>query len=122
MTPIALHRPCRHPGCPSYAMHNSSMCPAHTRAKQRERDTAHERGYSYKWHQFRTQYLKENPLCLECLKAGLSTPATEVDHITPHNGNERLMWGEENLQPLCKRHHSQKTARYDGGFGRRKKK
>lgn len=119
--PMMPHRPCRHPGCPEFAIHNSPLCPAHTRQRDRQRDTAHERGYSYKWHQFRTQYLKEHPLCKQCLIEGISTPATEVDHIVPHNGNERLMWDESNLQPLCKRCHSKKTARENGGFGHRRK-
>ena len=48
---------------------------------------------------------------------GRAVPATDVDHIRPHKGNEDLMWDEENLQALCHACHSRKTAAEDGGFG-----
>ena len=51
------------------------------------------------------------------MKKGLLVPATDVDHIIPHKGNEDLMWDEENLQALCHACHSRKTAAEDGGFG-----
>ena len=53
--------------------------------------------------------LAEQPLCVQCKLEGLTVPADEVDHIIPlsmggtHDPN--------NLQPLCKTHHSQKTNR-----------
>ncbi len=45
------------------------------------------------------------------------TAATDVDHIQPHRGDMTLFWDSSNWQPLCHRHHAQKTAREDGGFG-----
>ncbi len=40
-------------------------------------------------------------------------PATEIDHVIPHKGDWFLFCGGidfENLQGLCHRHHSEKTA------------
>jgi predicted kinase len=53
--------------------------------------------------------LANHPLCVMCLAEGRVTAAAEVDHIIPlRDGGEHA---EENLQPLCKPHHSRKTAR-----------
>lgn len=51
------------------------------------------------------------------MQAGKVTAATEVDHIVPHRGDERLFRDEKNLQSLCRPCHSRKTAVEDGGFG-----
>jgi 5-methylcytosine-specific restriction protein A len=52
-----------------------------------------------------------------CATAGRLTTATEVDHVTPHRGDAALFWLQSNWQPLCHRHHSEKTAREDGRWG-----
>ena len=39
--------------------------------------------------------------------------ATVVDHITPHRGDKKLFWDEDNWQPLCKRCHDKKTMTED---------
>ena len=31
--------------------------------------------------------IKRQPLCVECLKLGIVTPATVADHVTPHRGD-----------------------------------
>jgi len=74
-----------------------------------------QRGYGYKWQQAREGWLRKHPLCIMCDKA---TIATEVDHKMPHKGDMALFWDSGNWQSLCKSHHSEKTAREDGGFGR----
>ena len=43
-------------------------------------------------------------------KKGGLVSAIEVDHILPLEDGG-AMYDEENLQPLCKPHHSRKTAR-----------
>ncbi|WP_390622926.1 HNH endonuclease [Ralstonia syzygii] len=43
-------------------------------------------------------------------------PATVVDHIVPHKGDQHLFWRRSNWQALCKACHDRKTAREDGGF------
>lgn len=82
------------------------------------RGTAHQRGYNSRWRKRREGYLKENPLCVVCLKEYRPVPANIVDHVIPHKGNQTLFWDETNWQSLCKTHHDIKTAKEDGGFGR----
>ncbi|WP_278244315.1 HNH endonuclease [Caldisalinibacter kiritimatiensis] len=65
--------------------------------------------------------LVKQPLCVECEKNGELTPATVVDHIVPHHGDEALFWNEDNLQSLCKLCHDRKTAKEDGRWGRKNK-
>lgn len=62
----------------------------------------------------RVQQLRREPLCRECRKQSLLVEATEVDHIDGDNAND----DEANLQSLCKRCHSRKTAAEQGAFGR----
>jgi 5-methylcytosine-specific restriction enzyme A len=103
-------RPARHrPSHPATARHEPAQA-------QRKGSTA--RGYGYKWQQARAGYLAKHPLCVECEKEGRVVAATDVDHIIPHKGDMVLFWDSDNWQPLCKSHHSEKTAREDGGFGR----
>ena len=58
----------------------------------------------------RPSFLRDNPLCVVCERNGLCEPATEVDHINPiSQGGAWDDWS--NLQALCKRCHSRKTAK-----------
>ena len=70
--------------------------------------TAWERGYDDRWSALRRKFLMAYPLCQH---PNCRQLATEVDHKTPIRADpsRRLDWG--NLQSLCKRHHSAKTAR-----------
>ena len=95
----------------------SPIAPRHVPAEQ-VRKTAAQRGYGSRWQKARATFLDRNPLCRECDKAGRVVVATVVDHITPHKGDQALFWDTDNWQPMCKRHHDEKTAREDGGFGR----
>ena len=61
---------------------------------------------SVRWRRLRKMQLKKEPLCAFCLKAGKTTVADVVDHIEPHEGEERLMWDTNNLQSLCATCHS----------------
>lgn len=76
-----------------------------------DKQTSGQRGYNYRWQQARAQYLRAHPLCCYCEREGLVTPATVVDHIIPHRGDERLFWDESNWAPLCARCHSSTKAR-----------
>jgi len=60
------------------------------------------RGYGYRWQQARVLFLKAHPLCCYCKREDRLTAASIVDHITPHQGDERLFWDSRNWQPLCK--------------------
>lgn len=112
-------RPCRHPGCT--ALTKEAYCDLHKRSYDRQRGTAAQRGYSHKWALYRKRFLSRSPLCVICEREGKITPATVVDHIKPHKGDQALFWDTSNHQSLCKRHHDIKTAKEDGGFGRRNK-
>lgn len=72
--------------------------------------------YTYRWAQTAKGFLSANPLCVHCLAKGMTTSATEVDHIQPHKGDRTLFWTRTNWQALCKPCHSRKTATEDSGF------
>lgn len=57
------------------------------------------------WKELRLDHLAKEPLCVFCQREGKLTPATVVDHITPHKGNLDLFFNDNNLQSLCKLHH-----------------
>ncbi len=60
-----------------------------------------------KWIKLRDRKLQEQPICEECKKR----LSVEVDHITPHRGDEKLFFDYSNLQTLCKSCHSKKTSK-----------
>ena len=76
--------------------------------------TTTERGYGWHWQQLRLVVLRDEPLCRFCHERGLTVAAQEVDHIDgdSHN-NER-----DNLRPLCRLCHLQRTAK-DQAFRRK---
>lgn len=115
--PQKAKRPCLSSGCRDFAS-NKGYCDKHqSRVKQRDRDrgTAHQRGYDAEWKKHRDQFLLEHPLCVECRRKGYVMPATVVDHIVPHKGDKELFWDKKNWQPLCETHHNIKTASEDRG-------
>lgn len=93
-----------------------------TLAKKRKREVERKRyldGKSnlYKtqrWQRLRKMVIAEQPICIV---EGCSRLTTDVDHVLPHRGKEELFFAYDNLQGMCKKHHSRKTATYDGGFG-----
>ncbi len=109
--PFKPLRPCR----TCNKLTNGAYCELH-KPKEKPRLSAQERGYTSKWSKASKSYLSTHPWCVECEKKGIHEPATETDHIIPHKGNMKLFWDSSNWQGLCKSHHSQKTAREDGGF------
>lgn len=121
--PMAPKRPCNHPGCG--ALTSESYCDRHKaerrQAYDRERGSAHERGYTRRWAKASKAFLAKHPLCVgeECKALPLPRPATVTDHIVPHRGDMTLFWSRANWQPLCKRCHDIKTAREDGRWGQR---
>lgn len=56
-----------------------------------------------RWKKLRLEHLTKEPWCCYCDRK--LTPATVVDHIEPHKGDEALFWSPDNLQSLCKTHH-----------------
>lgn len=115
--PNAAPRPCTAPGCGQLT--NSGRCPTHTQQRDAARANSTQRGYGARWQRVRMVWLQANPFCVDPYGLhGPLVPGSQVDHITPHRGDERLMWDEMNWQTLCASCHSKKTATEDGGFGR----
>jgi 5-methylcytosine-specific restriction enzyme A len=64
-----------------------------------------------RWARLRIRILQQQPFCRMCLEQRIRSLSQEIDHILPHRGNPELFWNECNLQGLCKRCHTAKTAR-----------
>ena len=64
-----------------------------------------------RWQRLRRDFLARHPLCADCAELGVAEPAVEVDHIERHKGKLSVFLNPRNLQGLCKRCHSRKTAR-----------
>lgn len=64
---------------------------------------------SENWIKARAYKLMQNPLCEDCLKKEVLTPATEVDHKVDLVDAPYLCLVLENLRALCKSCHSKKT-------------
>ncbi len=109
--PMKPKKPCKHPGCPMLT--DDKYCEFHIRLYKNERASAKERGYDSRWRAARSRFLKANPLCVRCKDNGTITPATVVDHIKPHRGDNILFWNEINWQSLCKKCHDKKTMTED---------
>ena len=75
-----------------------------------------EAGYGGPWAKASKAYREQHPLCVHCSIMGHTAAAQCVDHITPHNGNQVLMWDVDNWQALCHWHHNQKTWRERMGY------
>ncbi len=73
------------------------------------------RGYGGEWRRVRAWKLAHSPLCEDCNERGLTTAATEVDHV--HRLEDGGTHSDENLRSLCKSCHSRKTVAVDGGLG-----
>ena len=114
--PYKPKKPCAYPGCPLLIPAGETYCNRHKSERQhkyRIDKPSSWKVYGRLWNRLRKIKLYRNPYCEICGKV-----ATEVDHIVPirKGGLNEL----DNLQSLCKSCHSRKTAKYDGGFGKRK--
>lgn len=116
-------RYCSTPQCGNLIPIGTSFCqeckPADNRSSERKHhnDRTNATYGSTRWRKLRLIVLNHTPLCAECAANGHVSMATEVDHIKPHCGDEKLMWDVDNLQGLCHECHSRKTVKEDGGFG-----
>lgn len=66
-----------------------------------KRPSARQRGYTKEWERAAADYLAVYPSCRRC-----GAPATVVDHIKPHKGDQTLFWDRTNWQGLCAHHHN----------------
>lgn len=112
--PHAPGKACSTVGCAGVAAHGYRLCKVCAGERARERratQAAASRLYnSPLWQRARKVVLLEEPMCRACNRR----PSREVDHI---NGDWRDT-RRANLQGLCKRCHSRKTALEQGSFGR----
>lgn len=107
--PSKPKRSCSVAGCPRLVV--QGRCPQHALPRPVDtRPSSTQRGYGSHWRQTRGRYLTAFPFCAVC-----GTIATDVDHKLSRAKGGTDAW--ENLQSLCRVHHSQKTAREDGGLG-----
>jgi 5-methylcytosine-specific restriction enzyme A len=100
-----VHRP---PGTPSAAAVKAEL--------NRQRPSASARGYGPRWRRARLAFLARHPLCASCRAEARVVPATVVDHVVPHRGDQKRFWDEANWAALCKPCHDVKTAR-EGRWG-----
>lgn len=112
--PLRSLRPCKRTGCTQLTRDASGYCEAHTHTVnnyEKFRGSARQRGYDSTWEKLRRMYLREHPLCEDCLEEGKIEPATEVHHKEKVKDRPelRLVWS--NLRALSKECHSKRTAR-----------
>jgi len=124
--PYKAAKVCRGVGCKKATTDKSGYCAdckkaVHGEYNRHKRDKAVKALYGAMWRKASAAFLAANPLCRICKEQGKVVLAKEVDHIIPHKGDYDLFWDESNWQTLCKMHHSQKTAKEDGGFKRRER-
>lgn len=102
---------CKSPGCNQLV--DTGYCEKHKQVKTDSQPSRNSTalGYNARWQRARLMYLREHPLCVECLKSNVVCAASVVDHIEPHKGDMELFWDEDNWQSLCKRHHDKKTGK-----------
>lgn len=87
--------------------------PRKPRAERKDTDMRKLRQKAYQnknWRKMRDTYLKEHPICEECLKKGKVTPAEDVHHKkSPFRGGEvnyNLLLDYHNLESVCKECHA----------------
>ena len=81
------------------------------RPKRHKRESACKRGYDRQWRNVRKAKLDQDPLCEDCLKNEISTPAKEVHHIRKIIHAPELRLEIDNLMSLCERCHDIRSAR-----------
>lgn len=100
---------CANPGCSHLT--TGTRCPAHQTIQNKAwKNEAKQKVYrSARWKGLRTAQLRRAPWCET---PGCTNLATDVDHILDfEDERDPLCWDWSNLASLCKRHHSEKTAR-----------
>lgn len=77
----------------------------------KKRACASERGYDAAWRKVRLHHLTDKPICEDCMRIFIFSPATEVHHIKKLADYPELRDDSSNLLSLCKRCHSVRTAK-----------
>lgn len=111
--PSAAKKPCAYGGCPNLVEGGNRYCDVH-RALADSMAPDHHREWQHlynsaRWRKIRARQLRREPWCAECMKRGVFTTATDVDHILPHRGDVMLFFRGP-FQSLCHSCHAKKTA------------
>lgn len=77
----------------------------------KQRGSAHQRGYDKTWQKFREMVLNERPLCVDCKALGSLVPALELHHLIRVREQPELRLEPTNVIGLCKACHSRRTAK-----------
>lgn len=98
-------KPCSEPGCPALTA-SGGYCAAHRNRRWRQhQDKTAARGYGAAHRRWGKAVLKRDPLCIDCLAEGRSTPVTDADHIDGDPFNRQL----DNGRGLCRKCHNRRT-------------
>ena len=62
--------------------------------------TRKQRGYDEPWYKLRNQFIKDNPLCADCLANNITTPAQHVHHLIKIKDAPQLRLDYDNLLSL----------------------
>lgn len=106
---------CPYPGCTDLT--DGGRCPEHRKEQKAEWQARRKPGswkpYSGRWRRLRLMVLARDPICMICRRE----QSTDADHVVARSkGGDNSL---DNLQGLCHRCHSRKTATEDGAFGNR---
>jgi len=86
-----------------------------TEVYDRERGTAHSRGYDRAWQRLRKWVLAGEPLCRFCKAADRLVAADELHHALPIKDRPDLRLDPGNLVPLCRSCHKREELRLSRG-------
>src|SRR5262245_4893953 len=84
------------------------------RAYDKTRPGGRQRGYDETWARLRNCLVEVWPVCSV---PGCSAATAEIDHVVSVRERPDLRLEIRNLRPMCRHHHSQRTAR-EQGFAR----
>ena len=85
-----------------------------------ERPSAAQRGYDYKWRNFRYAWFASNPgsVCACGCGARVDVTNADLDHKIPFQSkDDPLRFDPSNMQPFLHGHHTVKTNKSRGGAG-----
>ena len=77
------------------------------READQRRGSARERGYTSAWDKAADSHRTRSPLCIYCEMGAWGdpprfTPATLVDHLIPHRGDQDIFWRKSDWISACK--------------------
>lgn len=97
--------PCLEPGCP--VLTRKKRCPEHEARYEARYARSREVYNDPRWHALRRRVVREEPFCQA---PGCNNLTTDADHVVPI-AEGGAPFDRANVQGLCKKHHSEKTAR-----------